>query len=602
MKYNTLQNLKWILKESWKEDKLLFLYILIFSICNSIQTLLLIVLPKIVLDDIQNHKTQNQVLSDILVLLSIYLICFVLVRVSDNMSWPRYIIVRMKIKKRAADKFMSMKQADIENPKVLDLCERANQASSYNENGFEGMFRRSVKITSKIGAFVGCISIIGIINIWLIIMVIAGVGIYFVFNTRARQFEKKVSDELLIHERKRDYIFNTMYNFKNGKDVRLYDMSQWLVNAFRKVSAYRREKLKDVESKKKDANIIGNIMNILVELSLYIFLINTVVNKGMSIGDFTMSVSAVRTLFSTLNMSLDDIAHIRQQSLIVNDLIGFINLEDDDYVSKNKGILDLTQTYKIEFKNVSFSYPGSEKYALRNISLVIEKGEKLGVVGLNGSGKTTMIKLLTKLYEPQSGKILINDIDITDIPREDYYKMFSVVFQEIYMFAFSILQNTSMRKESATDKELALDCLREAGLYEKINKLEKGIDTKLLKIIDEEGIELSGGESQKLAMARALYRDAPYLILDEPTSALDALAEKKIYSIFNEMIADKTAIFISHRLSSTKFCDKIAMFEYGDLIEYGTHDELLNKKGKYYDMFEVQAKYYRDKEVTYGEC
>lgn len=600
MKYNTVRNLKWILSNAWKLDKLIFWYIFLYMISNSFLSLILVVMPKVILDGYDNQIVMNRMVLQIIMLLVLYLVCFVISRTADNLSWPRYILIRMKVKKVAADGFMTVKQEMIENPDILDMCERANAASSYNINGFEGMFRRFVKILGVVISFIGCIALIGSVNRIMVLIVLVCAAVTFVFNTSAREYEKKVNDEMTIMNRKRDYAFKTMYNFKNGKDIRLYHMDNWLVREFRKISLVRRGLLWNIEKKKCVSNVVASVMTTVVELFLYIILIYAVIKENCSIGTYTMCAAAIRTLFSTLNVMLDDLAHIRQQSLLVNDLYDFIHIDREEE-SMEDITFDASQPYEIVLKNVSFQYPGSNKYALKNISLTIKKGEKLGIVGLNGSGKTTLIKLITKLYEPTSGQIFVNGIDINTLNRHQYYKMFSVVFQDIVAFAFPLYENVSMLPEDDTDMDKVMDCLAKAGLSDKVNSLKNGVNTALLKIIDEEGIELSGGENQKLALARALYKDAAYLILDEPTAAFDALAEQRIYTTFHEMAKDKTALFISHRLSSTKFCDHIAMFEYGKLIEYGTHNELLKKGGKYYEMFEIQAKYYKEGDGTCEE-
>ena len=221
-------------------------------------------------------------------------------------------------------------------------------------------------------------------------------------------------------------------------------------------------------------------------------------------------------------------------------------------------------------------------------------GEKLAVVGLNGAGKTTIIKLLLRLYDPTEGLITLNGTDIRKYPREDYYRLFSPVFQNVELFALPLAENVSMLPMQETDREKAAACLREAGLADKLDELPKGLDTELLKIASEEGVDLSGGEKQKLALARALYKGAPVVVLDEPTAALDALAEKQLYERFDRMIGKKSAVYISHRLASTRFCDRIAMFMDGRLAEYGTHDELMAKGGEYAHLFDVQAQYYRE--------
>lgn len=260
-----------------------------------------------------------------------------------------------------------------------------------------------------------------------------------------------------------------------------------------------------------------------------------------------------------------------------------IKLEEKDYLDA-----------EIVFENVSFIYPNQEKKSLSNINLTIKKGERISIVGENGAGKTTFIKLLLRLYEPTEGRILFNGIDIRDIDYQDYQKIFSTVFQDYKLFAFRIIDNITSLEGNEAEKEKVMKCLEKAGLSSKIEKLEHGLDTYLYNIYDEEGIELSGGESQKLAIARALYKDSPIVILDEPTAALDPRAEYEIYTRFLALVESKTSIFISHRLSSTKLCDRIVLFKDGSIEETGTHNELLQKGGLYAELFRMQAQFYFD--------
>ena len=250
--------------------------------------------------------------------------------------------------------------------------------------------------------------------------------------------------------------------------------------------------------------------------------------------------------------------------------------------------------YEFEFQNVSFKYPRAERFALQNVSIKIKAGERLAVVGLNGAGKSTFIKLLLRLYQPTEGKILLNGIDIQTYDLNSYFKIFAPVFQEVNLFAMSFAENVSMKSLENTDKDLAHQSVVQSGLEEKLDTLEKGLDTQLLKVIYDDGIDLSGGQKQKLALARALYKNSPVVVLDEPTAALDAIAESKLYSDFDKLIGGKTSIYISHRLSSTQFCNNVAMFKDGKLIEYGTHESLLKQNGEYANMFKIQAQYYVD--------
>lgn len=281
----------------------------------------------------------------------------------------------------------------------------------------------------------------------------------------------------------------------------------------------------------------------------------------------------------------------------------FLNWEESKQnKAKKESYYEGIQDYKysFEFENVSFKYPGQNIYALKNINLKISDGEKLAIVGVNGAGKTTLIKLIMKLYEPTQGRILLNGVDIKEYNREEYFKLFSPVFQNVECFAMPIYQNISFEEEKNTDMDKVRKVLEQSGLKSKIESYDKDAHSNLLKIFDKEGIDLSGGEKQRLAMARAMYKGGQVIILDEPTAALDALAEDKMYREFDKMIQGKTAIFISHRLGSTRFCDKIAMFDGGEIVEEGTHEELIAKNGKYAYMYEVQSQYYKGKKEMDG--
>ena len=249
--------------------------------------------------------------------------------------------------------------------------------------------------------------------------------------------------------------------------------------------------------------------------------------------------------------------------------------------------------YELAFRNVSFKYPGTDRYVLKNVNLKFNIGQRMAVVGMNGSGKTTMIKLLCRLYDPTEGEITLNGFDIREYDYNDYMRIFSVVFQDFKLFSFSLGQNVAV--SVAVDDDHAEDCLKKSGFSERLSSMPKGLNTPLYKHFEEEGVEISGGEAQKIALARALYKDTPFIILDEPTAALDPIAEFDIYSKFNEIVGAKTAIYISHRLASCRFCGDIAVFHEGELIQRGNHDALVaDVSGKYYELWTAQAQYYKD--------
>ncbi len=271
-----------------------------------------------------------------------------------------------------------------------------------------------------------------------------------------------------------------------------------------------------------------------------------------------------------------------------------LRISDEMYKGRLPVEKRLDNQYEIEFRNVSFRYPGAKNDALKNLSLKLRIGERMAIVGMNGSGKTTMIKLLCRLYDPQEGEILLNGVDIRKFRQEEYIRLFSVVFQDFKLLSLPLGQNVA--SSTKMDRELAVKALGQAGLGERLEKLPEGLDTFLYQDIADDGVEISGGEAQKIAIARALYKDSPFVLLDEPTASLDPLSEYEIYSRFDSMVKDKTAVYISHRLSSCRFCDDIAVFHEGRLVQRGSHEELLlDEQGKYYELWRAQAQYYTEK-------
>ncbi|MDE5717460.1 MAG: ATP-binding cassette domain-containing protein [Lachnospiraceae bacterium] len=271
--------------------------------------------------------------------------------------------------------------------------------------------------------------------------------------------------------------------------------------------------------------------------------------------------------------------------------LALIHMENEMYQGRLPVEKRSDGAYRIAFRNVSFKFPGAERYALKNVSLELVVGEKLAIVGMNGSGKTTMIKLLCRLYDPQEGEILLNGVDIRKFKQEEYSRLFSVVFQDFMLYPFPLAQNVAV--SGSYDSGLVRKCLEDADFGERLASMEKGLETYLYKDYEDEGIEISGGEAQKIAIARAIYKEAPFILLDEPTAALDPLAEYEIYSNFDRITGTKTAVYISHRLSSCRFCGKIAVFHEGELVQLGSHKELVaDRSGKYYELWSAQAQYY----------
>ena len=379
-------------------------------------------------------------------------------------------------------------------------------------------------------------------------------------------------------------------DYKSGKDIRVYGKKL--------PQKHNKEMSKGLSEMYK---VVGKIFGIGYAIpslisnitigAIYLYVGWKAIIGAITIGEIVQYTAAIAVLFEGVNHIITAISSTVANKVYFNELFGFLELDGGKYMGSIPMEKRLDNKYGIEFKNVSFKYPGTENYVLKNINLKLNIGERLAIVGMNGSGKTTFIKLLIRLYDPTEGQILLNGIDIKNYDYDEYLRIFSVVFQDFKLFSFGLGQNVGATVEY--DRDRVLRCLNEVGFDKRIDTLEKGLDTSLYRDFDGNGVEISGGEAQKIAMARAIYKDRPFIILDEPTAALDPISEFEIYTKFDEIVGDKTAIYISHRLSSCRFCDDIVVFHKGKIIQRGSHENLLEEiQGKYYELWNAQAKYY----------
>ncbi len=404
-----------------------------------------------------------------------------------------------------------------------------------------------------------------------------------------------------------------MYSGQGALGNRLYGFFGWL--SYKKeiaedIRLYRQDKICDRHNTNKEG--IFGTKGIFAKLSwgpkglysaasagvsvvftgvAYLFVCMKALAGAFGLGAVTQYVTSVTKVSNGVSSFISVIGEMRTNASFLATVFEFLDIPNRMYQGSLTVEKRRDRKYEVEFRNVSFKYPGSENYSLRNVNVKFKVGERLAVVGMNGSGKTTFIKLLCRLYDPTEGEILLNGIDIKKYNYAEYMMVFSVVFQDFKLFALKLGENVASGTEY--DRSLAADCLKRAGFGERLEKMPNGLDTYLYTDYKKDGVNVSGGEAQKIAIARALYKDAPFIILDEPTAALDPIAEAEIYSKFDEIAGDKTAIYISHRLSSCKFCDEIAVFHQGAVVQQGTHEELVSDEGgKYYELWHAQAQYY----------
>lgn len=502
-----------------------------------------------------------------------------------------FTYVRLMIIKERIAKTLDMDYEALETPEMLDRLQKAKRATAGDWQGVQGMMTYMQVLFTQIISIIIAIIIMTSFDP-LIILVIAVLSyIQFLYFEHIRKKDKKeMWDAMMPHWRKLEYMENVTTDFSYAKDIRLFGMKKFL--AQKQKDVYDEELRHWTRSRQYWIynSIFSHGISLVRQLIITGWLVYSVIAKDLSIGNFTLYLASAGAFSNAINEVLSALSALRERSAHTDDYRSFMDIPGDS--GKDTIPVPKADKYVFTFENVSFKYKGQEKYALKNLNITVAAGEKLAVVGLNGAGKSTFIKLLLRLYDVTEGRILMNGTDIRRFDRAEYYRLFSPAFQDVTVFAFPMAENVSMSPPDETDKNKAEKCVREAGLGDKMDKLEKGIDTELLKVLYDDGVDLSGGEKQKLALARALYKGSDVIVLDEPTAALDALAEYRLYKSFNGLVGNRTAVYISHRLSSTRFCDRVAMFKDGEMTETGTHEELMAKNGDYAEMFRVQAQYY----------
>ena len=597
--YGFLNNFIYALNIERKSNLKLLAITLIKPIGDIVGTLLNSYAPKYVLSFIEDDLPFNTIIIYTVIICLIMMILDVISTTCYNSFEFEYRKTEGYVEKKRMNKLFHTDFKNMESPDFLDYAQRAKTALNRG-NGFHGVLYQSRNFIAQGTLMILSAALIGIQNLlMMIIFIVISFGIVKISSFFTKRDKIKFSDAMAPTWRKMNYLESTTKNFDFAKDIRLFNMSNAFFNQLSGVN----ETYKELNRKHHNRMVLwevslGSVL-IIQKILMYTWLVFNVVTGAYQISDFVLYVGLVSTFHASVGYVNWIYSDMRTNSLMINDYRNFVDWKEDRETADEKDghITEINlDKFEFRFENVSFKYPGHDNYVLKNVNLTIKDGEKLAVVGVNGAGKTTFIKLMMKLYEPSEGRILLNGVDIKEYNREEYFKLFSPVFQNVECFAMPIYQNISFAEEDKTDMNKINKVLEQSGLSEKINSYEKGIHTNLLKIFDKEGIDLSGGEKQRLAMARALYKGGKVVILDEPTAALDALAEDRMYREFENMIQGKTAVFISHRLGSTRFCDKIAMFEDGTIVEEGTHEELMAKNGKYAYMFGIQSQYYDEKQ------
>ncbi len=589
--YGLWSNMRYVAKSMFRTEPKLRIIIAVLVISVTATRYLWTFISKFVIDAVTGRQSITYLTVLMLGLFALQLVFTLAETWAQYDNWYRYINVRFVEIINKNRKFMTQRYQNLEDKDVMDCYQKAGNATNNNNNGVEGMMHVMENFATNLAVVIVGLVIMGTLSVPIVTgMALIAVFNFVVKNHTNKVCKKRIWDPLATWWRKDGYMSYTFTDFSAAKDIRMYGLKDYLIGKYRELSKERLAAQKENELRWWVCGLIGNALWLIAESGLYAWLIYSVINKDLSIGNFTLYLGSAATFFNNVLAILDRVNDLLARSREVDDFRSFMDI-DSDIEEEGKSV-PKSDKYEFTFEDVWFKYPGAENFALKNLNLTVKAGEKLAVVGLNGAGKTTFIKLLLRLYEPTQGRILLNGTDISEYNRQEYYRLFSPVFQEVCLFAFPLYLNVSMSTVADSDKEKAIRCLEDAGMAEKLRELKNGADTEVLKVVEDDGVDFSGGEKQKIALARALYKNAPVIVLDEPTAALDAMAEARLYKEFDRLVSGRTAIYISHRLSSTQFCTNVAMFKDAEMVEYGTHESLLKAGGAYSEMFNVQAQYY----------
>ncbi len=599
-KYNVFSVIKRMLKHMWKQDRGQYGRLAVYTILAAVYPFMSVLLPKIAIGILEQGgpEAAKTLVITMIIYFAVAGILAIAVNYLRSYLETRNMRIRLLYLGDLAKRLQTIDYSHHEDARFFEEYKKGMNAGNTNGNGIEGLYNKFCHLPAKFLTLVGMIIMAGILNPVLLISFILHVIVIMWTSKLTHDYEYSKKEQLTKAERRIDYYQKTTQDFSYGKDIRIFNLRTRIMDNYQEeIHAYQKLYGK-IKNKEYLLGFAGIVTLLISNVLIYGILIQNVLG-GMPVSSFSMYVSMLTALMAYMLEFGKDLSFIWNEGEYVSDFYRFLDAplisegeKNAEVVFSEKGD---SETLEIVFDHVTFRYPGTDKDIFKDLNFTIHAGERLAIVGVNGAGKSTLVKLMTGLFAPTEGHIYINGVDITELKKNELYSLYSAVFQEVNVLAFTIRENVACASENADDARIQT-ALEKVGLWKKVEGFENGLDQMMLKVIDENGTDFSGGERQKLSIARGLYKDASMVIMDEPTAALDALAEAEIYENFSSLVEGKTAIYISHRLASTRFCEKIALFDGDGLAEYGNHDELMDLKGKYYEMFVIQGKYYQEEE------
>ena len=593
-KYNVRQNMTYILREIWKIDKMTIITGFVFALSLYVNHLCLTFTDKYIVQ----LAAEGMGNANLLIICLGFIIGGTLCRMLNNTADNYFGFIGFsKLYNNFALKLMHKNMTtDYENNEKPEIGDRLNKARDSIEVVGRNVYyniRGTIRHTLE---FITYSMLLTTLDIRILPIVVLPAVANFYIERHKMNWVWNMQDNWQIYQRQLNYVRDVGSDFSNAKDVRIFGMQEWLEKLFRRILGYRMNWIRQLDAWSFRHNMLETVVAFIGNFGAYGYLIYLVANGGISAGDFILYFNSIFRLKEATSEWCNNMSGYQWISGNINNYREY--LETEDCTNRGEGKPLPKGECEIEFRNVTYTYGGAEKPTLSNLCFTLHKGERLALVGLNGAGKTTIVKLMCGLYDPTEGEILLNGVNIKEYNREEYFRLFSAVFQDVSVLATSVAENVTGQIAKDTDNEKLTDCLKKSGIYEKIMSLPEKEKTPLVRSVYQTSTDLSGGEKQKLALAKALYKGAPILLLDEPTAALDAVAEQQMYMNYLEFSKARSSLFISHRLASTRFCDRIIMIENGGIAECGTHTELMKLSGKYAELYTLQSSYYNDGEAA----
>ena len=588
-------------------------FVFIVKLIAAGQPFVSIYFSSLILDGLFRLDSFESIFKNVIIMISIDSVLVLIRWGLELINWVKKHELTQRINKMMVDKTMGLDFDILEKHETLDLYKKA-QDGIQTGGDIRVFIDNLAGLVEKISTIVyslilliplfipkavsetGTLNGAGtFLNKWYsfgIMVLVLAVHVFMSYKTnkKASQLQMDFFEKNVSYNRYFGYWFNLIFDYSIGKYIRLYKMQKLMTKRVQETNDKLEAEGNAWINKDVKISIIPVFSQAFMQLSSYVYVGLKAVFGLITTGKCIMYVSSYTRLVESITGISANFVSLKMESRYLSFFYDYMKIENKRYDGTIPTEKRDDNVFELEFRDVSFKYANSETWALRHVNQKITLGTKNAVVGKNGAGKTTFIKLLCRLYEPTEGQILLNGVDIRYYDYEEYAKLFAIVFQDFNLFSFPLGENVAGSNEY--DRDRAVKCLEDAGFGERLAKMEKGLDTSLYQYDDEDGVEISGGEAQKIAIARSLYKDAPFVIMDEPTSALDPVAEFEIYQRFDQMVEGKTSIYISHRMSSCRFCDNIIVFDEGKIIEQGSHDKLMSNGGLYSELWNAQAQYY----------